>query len=118
MNRTTFNDIFKQAMDQCGVAPSELAELAGRSRGNISQIRNGKNFPSIGDFCELIGCAEQLSPGFYELFGRLLIGETRRQTLSPEELINSLDSTELGTLLIAVGSRMSEKRSERQLVSA
>ena len=112
MNRTTFNEAFKQAMDESGVEPSKLAELAGRSRTNISQIRNGKNSPSIGDFCELLGYAEQLRPGFSDLFGRILIGETRRQSLKPEELIDSLEPAEIGALLYALGAKLSDSRSE------
>jgi transcriptional regulator with XRE-family HTH domain len=115
MKRTTFNQAFKQAMDESGVKPSQLAELAGRSRTNISQIRNGENSPSIGDFCELIGYCDQIRPGFSDLFGRILIGETRRQSLKPEELINSLEPAEIGAILLALGTKMSEsKMSEKK----
>lgn len=118
MKRTTFNEIFKQTMDKSGVSSSELATLSGRSRVNVSEIRNGKSFPTIGDFCELLSDAEKLSPGFCDLFGRLLVGETRRQTLNPEELINSLDSTELAALFYAAGNRIADSsgRNDRQVL--
>lgn len=120
MERTTFNEIFKKAMDRSRVSSSDLATLSGRSRVNVSEIRNGKSFPTIGDFCELLGYAEQLSPGFCDLFGRLLVGETRRQTLNPEELINSLDSSELAALFYAAGSRIADsaEKMERQILKS
>jgi hypothetical protein len=122
MDETYFNKIFKEAMDEMGVSPSELADKAERTRTNISAIRGGRSFPNLNDFVRLLNCCEDIKPGFKELFVRMLLGETRRQTLNPEELIASLDSTELGALLIAAGSRMTEARFDktesRQLATA
>lgn len=119
MDDKFLNKIFKQTMDEMGVQPSVLAEKADRTRNNISDIRGGKSFPNLRDFVYLLNCCEELKPGFIEVYIRLLLGETRRQTLNPEELIASLDSTELGALLIAAGSRITEGRTEsRQLATA
>ena len=111
MDRGFFNQVFKQAMDEMGIQPSELAEAAGRTRTNISSIRGAKSFPTLSDFVMLLNCCESLRSGFTECYIRLLLGETRRQTLKPEELISSLDSTELGALLIAVGCCMFKGKS-------
>ena len=105
-----FNDVFRETMDRLGVKGSQLAERAGRSRNNITEIRKGKSFPTVGDFVELLMLCEEESPGFFEEFTQQLIGQSRRLTTSPEELVNVLDSSEFGALMIAAGSRICEKR--------
>lgn len=110
---TLFNEIFKETMDSSGLKGNELAKLAGRSTNNISRIRQGKDFPSIKDFMELIAIAEEVQPGFFEDFARRLIGESRRLTVSPEELIEALDSSEFGALMIAAGRRMCESGTQK-----
>ena len=108
-----FNDVFRETMDRLGVKGTQLAKRAGRSRNNITEIRKGKSFPAIGDFVELLMLCEEERPGFFEEFTRRLVGQSRRLTTSPEEFVNTLDSSEFGALMIAAGSRICEKRELR-----
>lgn len=103
-----FNEAFRFAMSATQLKNLELCEASGKNAASISNLRNGKGNPSIHDFLELVILCEQLRPGFFEVFARKLIGESRRLTVSPEELVNSLDSSELGALMHAVGNRMCE----------
>lgn len=112
-----FNHTFRDTMDSLGVKGKELAERSGRSSQNISEIRSGKAFPTIGDFAELMMAAEEIAPGFCETFARRLTGESRRLTVSPEEFVNALDSSEIAAVLIAAGVRMSGQRQEYLKVS-
>ena len=105
-----FNDVFRETMDRLGIKGSQLAERAGRSRNNITEIRKGKSFPTVGDFVELLMICEEERPGFFEEFTRRLVGQSRRLTISPEEFVNTLDASEFGALMIAAGSRICQKR--------
>jgi transcriptional regulator with XRE-family HTH domain len=105
-------------MDSLSVKGKDLAARTGRSIQNISEIRSGKAFPTIGDFVELIMAAEEIAPGFSEAFIRHLVGESQRLTISPEEFVNALDSSEIAAVVIAAGLRMSEKRPEYLKVGA
>ncbi len=69
-----FADSFKKVMDEVGLRPSILAKATGRSRSNISDIRNGKVRPNIEDFAGLLEIAEQLRPGFIEIWACELLG--------------------------------------------
>lgn len=104
-----FNDIFRETMDRLGVKGSQLAERSGRSRNNITGIRQGKSFPTIGDFVELLMLCEEEKPGFFEEFTRHLVGQSRVNT-SPEEFVDALDLSEFGALMIAAGSRLCDER--------
>jgi predicted transcriptional regulator len=103
-----FNDIFRETMDRLGLKGTDLAERAGRSRNNITEIRKGKVFPAIGDFVELLMICEEARPGFFEEFARQLIGQSRRLTVSPEEFVSSLDSSEFGALMYACAARVNQ----------
>jgi transcriptional regulator with XRE-family HTH domain len=103
-----FNDVFRETMDQLGIKGSYLAERSGRSRNNITEIRKGKAFPAIGDFVELLILCEEEKPGFFEEFARQLIGQSRRLTVSPEEFVGSLDSSEFGALMYACAARVNK----------
>jgi transcriptional regulator with XRE-family HTH domain len=105
-----FNDVFRETMDRLGVKGSQLAERSGRSRNNITGIRKGKSFPTIGDFVELLMLCEEERPGFFEEFTRHLVGQSRRLNTSPEEFVDALDLSEFGALMIAAGSRICDKR--------
>lgn len=72
-----FNEAFKETMDAMNVKGKALAELTGRSYNNISRIRQGKDNPSLKDFCGLLNAAESLVPGFYTLFLQNLIVESK-----------------------------------------
>ena len=76
---------FKSAMDKTDLRPAVLAEAVGRSRNNISSIRNGKTSPKIDDFWMLLNAAEQLQPGFIEEWVKALLGAKLivREKLSP-----------------------------------
>lgn len=104
-----FNKTLKETMDYMGLKGVVLASKSGRSNNSISRIRNGKDFPSIRDFALLLELAEQERKGFFEEFMARLAGKARKVTLSPEELVDTLDSSELGALMIAAGSRLCEK---------
>lgn len=104
-----FNKTLKETMDYMGLQGTNLAEKMGRSRNNISRIRNGKDFPSIKDFALLLEIAEQERTGFFEEFVARLAGKARKLTLSPEDFVNTLDSSEFGALMIAAGSRLCER---------
>ena len=97
------NTIFKQTMDYMGVRGSDLAELAGCSRNNISEIRNGKVNPSIDKFWSLIEDCERLAPGFKREFGKRVAGMNMNKAFSPEELLNTLDSSQIAALTFALG---------------
>ena len=94
---------FKISMDAAGVRPSRLAERAGRSRQNISDIRNGKVSPNIRDFGELLAIAEELSPGFMERWVTELVGASG--FFSPDA-IASLDRKQLSTMLCLIAEQL------------
>ncbi|MGK7881113.1 MAG: hypothetical protein AB4060_13565 [Crocosphaera sp.] len=106
LNTSILNEAFRFAMTATQLKNLELCEATGRSQAWMSNLRNGKGNPGIRDFMELVMLCEEMRPGFFEIFARKLIGESRRLTVSPEELVNSLDSSELGALMHAVGNRM------------
>jgi hypothetical protein len=110
MRNDYLNLVFKKAMDESSIPASILAEKANRTRTNISSIRNGHTFPNLNDFVALLNVCEEIKPGFIETYIRLLLGETRRQTLKPEELIDSLEPAEIGSLLLALGTKLTEPR--------
>ncbi len=106
LHTNLFNEAFRFAMSATQLKNLELCEASGKNAAWVSNLRNGKGNPTIHDFMELILLCEEMRPGFFEVFARKLIGESRRLTVSPEELVNSLDSSELGALMHAVGNRM------------
>jgi transcriptional regulator with XRE-family HTH domain len=114
LHTNVFNDAFRFAMSATQLKNLELCETSGKSQAWLSNLRNGKGNPGIQDFMELVMLCEQLRPGFFEIFTRKLIGESRRLTVSPEELVNSLDSSELGALMHAVGNRMCDASNRNQ----
>ena len=101
-----FNRTLKETMDYMGLQGTELAEETGRSRNNISRIRQGKDSPSIKELVVILNAAEKRKPGFFDEFSRRLSGKARRITVSPEEFVNSLDTSELGALMVAAGVRI------------
>ena len=113
LHTNIFNEAFRFAMSATQLKNLELCETSGKSQAWLSNLRNGKGNPGIHDFMELVMLCEQLRPGFFEVFSRKLIGESRRLTVSPEELVNSLDSSELGALMHAVGTRMCDASSRK-----
>jgi len=79
-----------------------LALASGRSEANISQIRNGAVSPSIADFQDLIRVCDHLKPGFSDDFYTSLSSNG----LSPEKLVQQLDSSQLAALMFAIGQRI------------
>lgn len=106
VNKKSFNEAFRFAMSATQMKNLDLCKVTGKSQVWLSNLRNGKGNPGIQDFMEVILLCEEMRPGFFDIFTRKLIGESRRLTVSPEELVNSLDSSELGALMHAVGNRM------------
>lgn len=94
---------FKTSMDAAGLRPSHLAERAGRSRQNISDIRNGRVSPNIRDFGELLAIAEELSPGFVERWATELVGASG--FFSPAA-IATLDRKQLAMMLHLIADQL------------
>lgn len=101
--------LFKAKMDYWGIKGTELAKASGRTVQNISETRNGKTTPSVRDFVDLIETCDHLQPGFSADFYTSLSGKQ----FDLQQLVNSLDSVELGMLLVLAGQRVQE----RQLVA-
>lgn len=98
---------FVKILKARGIQGKEVAEWTGRTPGNISRIRNGEDSPRLRDFMLILLAIEKRSPGFLDDFCRQLSGQSRRLTISPEEFVSSLDSSEFAALMIAVGRRLS-----------
>lgn len=98
--------LFKAKMDYWGIKGVELAQATGRTVQNISETRNGKTTPSVTDFVGLIEACDRLKPGFSEDYYTALSGKQ----LNLQQLINSLDSVELGMLLMIAGQRMQDRQ--------
>lgn len=111
------NKTFKETMDYMRVKGSALAEVSGRSKNNISEIRNGKAHPSTEDFGKLLEHCETLAPGFTKEFGRRLSGRMTPFIFSPEEFISELDPSQLGALMFAIGSRISSLKNSDLVAS-
>ena len=108
------NTIFKETMDYMGVRCSDLAEEAGCSRNNISEIRNGKVNPPIDRFWRLIEYCERLAPGFKREFGTRVAGMKINKDFSPEELLNALDSSQIAALTFALGRWINHNLSKEE----
>jgi len=99
---------FVKILKARGIQGKEVAEWTGRTPGNISRIRNGQDSPRLRDFMLILMAIEKRCPGFFDDFCRQLSGQSRRLTISPEEFVNSLDSSEFAALMIAAGRRLSK----------
>jgi predicted transcriptional regulator len=99
---------FVKILKARGIQGKEVAEWTGRTPGNISRIRNGQDSPRLRDFMQILMAIEKRCPGFFDDFCRQLSGQSRRLTISPEEFVNSLDSSEFAALMIAAGRRLSK----------
>ena len=99
---------FVKTIKSRGVQGKEVAEWTGRSPGNISRSRNGEDSPRLRDFMLILLEIEKRCPGFFDDFCRELSGQSRRLTISPEEFVNSLDSSEFAALMIAAGRRLAK----------
>jgi hypothetical protein len=99
-----FAEVFKNKMDSWGISGKELAAASGRSTTGISQIRKGVVSPSIADFQELIQICDGLKPGFAADYYAALSPDA----FSPEQLIRRLDSSQLASLMYAVGHRIQD----------
>ncbi|WP_139276408.1 CinA family protein [Spirulina major] len=93
-------------MDAAGIRPSRLAERAGRSRQNISDIRNEKVSPNIRDFGELLAIAEEMSPGFMERWVAELVGAS--DVFSAGAIAN-LDRKQLSMMLHLIADQLRPK---------
>jgi transcriptional regulator with XRE-family HTH domain len=97
-----FSEIFDSKLRQWEISGKSLAEASGRSQTNISQIRKGVVSPSIADFQELIKICDGLRPGFAADYYAALSPDT----FSPEQLVKRLDSSQLASLMHALGERI------------
>ena len=103
-----FIQAFVRIIKVRGIQGKEVAEWTGRTPGNISRIRNGEDSPRLRDFMQILMAIEKRCPGFFDDFCRQLSGQSRRLTISPEEFVNCLDSSEFAALKIAAGRRLSK----------
>jgi transcriptional regulator with XRE-family HTH domain len=94
--------IFKQKLNKYNIKQRELAFASERSENSISGILNGKTSPTLETFALLIDACEKLHPGFKAEYHRDLMGEK----LDLNQLVSSLSSAELSTLLICAGQRI------------
>lgn len=95
---------FKQTMDRLGIKGSTLADAAGCSRNNISEIRTGKTNPSINRFWELVEICENIVPGFKNELGR------RISVDRASSFYKGMDEDELADHLVAIGNAWKGRR--------
>jgi transcriptional regulator with XRE-family HTH domain len=107
-------EIFRDRLGKAKISQKQLAEAAGRSQNNISEILNGKVSPSVDSFELLLDSCDRLQPGFKDEYVRALLGEK----VDLQKFVYSLNSAELGMLLMFAGPRVSERAGNRQLVAA
>ena len=100
-----FIEIFRAKLILHGIKGKDLAQEAGRTPQNISEVLNKKVSPSIDSLNELIDAAERLCPGFADEFYLALVGPI---DFSPEQLIRRLDTSQLASLMYAVGQRIQD----------
>jgi transcriptional regulator with XRE-family HTH domain len=115
-----FNQSLKKAMDELGLSNEELAEVVGKHKGSISRIRNGKMFPHVNDFVDILNKAEMLRSGFLKVFAKHFLNQIELNPFFPESFVEDLDPRQLGTLLIYAGERLCQKdviAPRKQLVS-
>lgn len=105
--------IFKEIKQYRGVTAKAISQRTGISENHISEYLNGKRDITSERLWIMIDAIEQLSPGAKADFGRRIAGVS----FSPDELIKSLDPSQLGALLISAGARLCEKRDLDMLVS-
>lgn len=109
-----FAEVFKNKMDSWGISGKELAAASGRSTTGISQIRKGVVSPSIADFQQLIQICDGLRPGFAADYYAALSPDT----FSPEQLVKRLDSSQLASLMHALGERIRDFRHDSRFLKA
>jgi transcriptional regulator with XRE-family HTH domain len=110
-----FAEIFSRKLKSWGISGKSLAAASGRSVSNISEIRNGVVAPSITDFQELVRICDRLKPGFAADYYASL----SPIDFSPEQLIRRLDTSQLASLMYAVGQRIQDYgQSQRKEVIA
>lgn len=74
------SNFFRETMDYFGIKGKDLAELAGCSYNNISEIRHGKSFPAINRFWELVEICEELAPGFKDALATKISNSNTEKT--------------------------------------
>ncbi|PZV23224.1 MAG: XRE family transcriptional regulator [Snowella sp.] len=98
-------EVFAAKLRKYGIKGKDLAEASGRNPKTISEILNRKASPSIESFNHLIECCDQLSPGFADEYYLALVGPI---DFSPEQLIRRLDTSQLASLMYAIGQRIQD----------
>jgi hypothetical protein len=86
--------------------PHQRKSAADRSPQNISEILNRKSSPTLDSFTHLINTCDEIAPGFADDF----YGSLASERLNLTQFVNSLDSVELGMLLVVAGQRIQEKQ--------
>jgi transcriptional regulator with XRE-family HTH domain len=114
-----FNVTLKETMDSMELQGAELAEAAGRTRQNISEIRQGKAFPSVRDFALILMAAEQRVPGFFNEFVKRFVQKLSRLPVDEERgdlncLIEEMGNDELTQMMYLISGRLMESMKERK----
>jgi len=106
---------FKQAQDRYGIVGKELAAAVGISTNHLSEIRNGKVWPSEEVFARLLEEMERLGPGSREYFCRLMAGDRLQHWELRDRLhilIEAADDEELQQAFLLIGQKMFRKSTD------
>jgi hypothetical protein len=106
-------EIFHAKLKTHRIQSKVLAAESGRSAGYISEVLNRKQSPTLDSFNGLIEAADRLSPGFADDYYLSLAG-----SLDMGSFVRSLGTSELSTLLILTGQRLSELLPSRRKLAA
>jgi hypothetical protein len=99
--------VFQSKLKKYRIKGNQLAAAAAdRSPQNISEILNRKSSPTLDSFNHLINTCDEIAPGFADDF----YGSLASERLNLTQFVNSLDSVELGMLLVVAGQRIQEKQ--------
>ena len=98
--------VFQSKLKKYRIKGNQLAAAADRSPQNISEILNRKSSPTLDSFTHLINTCDEIAPGFADDF----YGSLASERLNLTQFVNSLDSVELGMLLVVAGQRIQEKQ--------
>jgi transcriptional regulator with XRE-family HTH domain len=108
-----FVETFRAKLLLHGIKGKDLAQEAGRTPQNISEVLNKKVSPSIDSLNELLDAAERLRPGFTDEFYLALVGH-----IDLDNFVSSLSSNELAIVMMNVGQRLRKLGSRETAIAA
>jgi len=95
--------VFDQKLRQHGIKKIELAQLVGRTRGNLTQICNKSKGVPVETLELLINKAEEMCPGFEDDYYATLAGKFDMTTW-----VDTLSISEVSILLFLCSRRVAE----------